>query len=95
MMNEMNKTDQINERMIEDQIDSLRGLGGVRSVVSYVDIVLNVHSAIKDLCDENKCEYGTNLSLFLEGLEEDVSELENGTEVRHLPIRPKTTDDVE
>jgi len=31
----------------------------------------------------------------LEGLEEDVNELEYGREVRHLPIRPKTTDDVE
>ena len=64
-------------------------------VVSYTDIVLNVHSAIKDLCDENKCEYGTNLSLFLEGLEEDVNELEYGCEVRNLPIRPKSSEDVE
>jgi hypothetical protein len=73
----------------------LRGLGGTKTVVSYVDIVLNVHSAIKDLCDENKVEYATNLSLFLEGLEEDVNELEEGREVRHLPIRPKSTGDVE
>ena len=49
-------------------------------VVSYTDIVLNVHSAIKDLCDENKCEYGTNLSLFLEGLEEDLEEELEGLE---------------
>jgi hypothetical protein len=93
MMNEMNKTDQINERMMADQ--GLRGLGGTKTVVSYVDIVMNVHSAIKDLCDENKVEYATNLSLFLEGLEEDVNELEEGREVRHLPIRPKSTGDVE
>ena len=84
-----------NNCMMNEKDKGLRGLGGTRTVVSYTDIVMNVHSYIKDVCDDNKCEYGTNLSLFLEGLEEDVSELENGTEVRHLPIRPKTTDDVE
>ena len=93
MMSEKDRTNQINERMMEDQ--GLRGLGGTKTVVSYVDIVMNVHSAVKDVCDDNKCEFGTNLSLFLEGLEEDVNELEYGREVRHLPIRPKTTDDVE
>jgi hypothetical protein len=80
---------------MNENTKGLRDLGGVKTVVSYVDIVMNVHSAIKDLCDENKCEYGTNLSLFLEGLEEDVNELEYGCEVRHLPIRPKSSEDVE
>jgi hypothetical protein len=81
--------------MMNEKDKGLRDLGGVKTVVNYVDIVMNVHSAIKDLCDENKCEYGTNLSLFLEGLEEDVNELEYGCEVRHLPIRPKSSEDVE
>ena len=81
--------------MMNEKDKGLRGLGGVKTVVSYVDIVMNVHSAIKDVCDENKCEYATNLSLFLEGLEEDVNELEYGCEVRNLPIQPKTTEDVE
>jgi hypothetical protein len=81
--------------MMNEKDQGLRGLGGTKTVVSYTDIVMNVHSAIKDLCDDNKCEYGTNLGLFLEGLEEDVSELENGRELRHIPVRPKTSDDVE
>ncbi len=80
---------------MNENTKGLRDLGGVRTVVSYTDIVLNVHSAIKDLCDENKVEYATNLSLFLEGLEEDVNELEDGRELRHIPIRPKSSEDVE
>ena len=93
MMNEKDRTDQINERMMEDQ--GLRGLGGTRTVVSYTDIVMNVHSAIMDLSDDNQCEFGTNLQLFVEGLVEDVNELEQGCEVRNLPIRPKSSEDVE
>ena len=89
----MNKIDQINERMMEDQ--GLRGLGGTRTVVSYTDIVMNVHSAVQDLSDDNQCEFGTNLQYFVEGLVEDVTELSYGREVRHLPIRPKTTKDSE
>ena len=101
MMNEKDRTDQINARMMADQapvnayIKDLRGLGGTRTVVSYTDIVMNAHSAVMDVCDDNKCEYSTNLSLFLEGLEEDINELHYGCEVRNLPIQPKTTDDVE
>ena len=90
MMNEKDRTDQINMRMMEDQ--GLRGLGGVKTVVNYTDIVMNAHSAVMDVCDDNKCEYSTNLSLFLEGLEEDINELHYGCEVRNLPIQPKTTD---
>jgi hypothetical protein len=66
-----------------------------RRVESYTTIVLNVYSAIKDLEDDNKVEFETNLSLFLEGLGEDVTELEHGGEVRNLPIRPKATEDQE
>ena len=76
-------------------LESLRGLGGVKTIVSYTDIVVNVHTAIKDLCDENKNDYMTNLCLFLEGLGDDVTELENGRELRHIPVRPKSQQDVE
>jgi hypothetical protein len=64
-------------------------------LATYTDVVLMIHERVKDLTDDNKCEFHTNLSLYLEGLEDDVTELEDGREVRHLPIRPKTTGDVE
>ena len=81
MMNEINK--------------GLRGLGGTRTVVSYTDIVMNVHSAVRDVCDDNEVDFDTNLYYFIEGLIEDVNELKAGEEVRHLPISPKTTKDSE
>ena len=73
----------------------LRGLGGTRTVVNYTDIVMNVHSAVQNASDDNECEFGENLRCFVEGLVEDVTELSYGREVRHLPIRPKTTKDSE
>jgi hypothetical protein len=93
MMNEKDKTDQINERMMEDQ--GLRGLGGTKTVVSYTDIVMNVHSAVRDVCDDNEVDFDTNLYYFIEGLIDDVNELKDNQEVRQIPIRPKTTEDVE
>jgi hypothetical protein len=93
MMNEKDKTDQINERMMEDQ--GLRGLGGTKTVVSYTDLVLNAYTCVKDIGDDNGVEFDTNLYLFIEGLIEDINECEAGREVRHLPIRPKTTQDVD
>ena len=81
MMNEINK--------------GLRGLGGTRTVVSYTDIVMNVHSAVRDVCDDNEVDFDTNLYYFIEGLIEDVNELKAGEEVRQLPISPKTTKDSE
>ena len=37
----------------------------------------------------------SNLKLFLEGLGEDINELKDGVEVRHIPIRPKEQQDAE
>ena len=78
--------------MMNEKDKGLRGLGGVRTVVKYTDIVMNVHSAVRDVCDENEVDFDTNLYYFLQGLEEDVNELKDGTEVRQIPILPKTTD---
>jgi len=93
MMNEMNKIDQINERMMEDQ--GLRGLGGTKTRVSYTDVVMSAYDCVNDLTDDNGCDFETNLSLFLEGLGEDLTELKDGREVRHIPVRPKEQQDVE
>jgi len=70
MMNEKDKTDQINERMMADQ--GLRGLGGTRMVASYTDVVMSVLEGVQEITDDNGVEFETNLSLYLEGLEEDV-----------------------
>ena len=73
----------------------LRGLGGTKMVTSYTDVVLAAYTCVKDISDDNGVEFDTNLYLFIEGLIEDINECEAGREVRHLPIRPKTTQDVE
>ena len=73
----------------------LRGLGGTKTVVTYTDIVMNVHSAVRDVCDDNEVDFDTNLYYFIEGLIEDVNELKDGIEVRQIPILPKTTQDAE
>ena len=65
-MNEMNK--------------GLRGLGGTKMVVSYTDIVMLVHESVKEVSDDNGCEFHTNLELYLEGLKEDVYDVEAGEE---------------
>ena len=71
MMNEMNKTDQINERMMADQvpvnahIKDLRDLGGTKTRVSYTDVVMSAYDCVNDLTDDNGCDFETNLSLFL------------------------------
>ena len=89
----MNKTDQINERMMEDQ--GLRGLGGTKTRVSYTDVIVSAYDCVNEVTDDNGCDFEVNLSLFLEGLEEDLLEYKDGREMRHLPIRPKTQQDVE
>ena len=87
MMSEKDKTDQINERMMADQ--GLRGLGGTKTLVSYTDVVLSAYECVNEVTDDNGCDFHTNLSLFLEGLEEDLTELKRGVEVRHIAVRPK------
>ena len=66
-----------------------------QQVNKYTDLVMNAYACVRDVSDDNKCGFDMNLDLFLEGLKEDIYELEGGREVRHLPIRPKTTEDVE
>ena len=73
----------------------LRGLGGTRTIVSYTDVVMSAYECINDVTDDNGCDFHVNLSLFLEGLEEDLTELKKGREVRHIPVRPKSQQDVE
>ena len=81
--------------MMNEKDKGLRGLGGTKTVVTYTDIVMNVHSAVRDVCDDNEVDFDTNLYYFIEGLIEDVNELKDGIEVRQIPILPKTTQDAE
>ena len=60
------------------------------TVVEYTDIVLAVHEAVKDVTEDNKCDFHINLSLMLEGLEEDVNEVEAG---ETFGCRPKEVGD--
>ena len=73
----------------------LRGLGGTKTIVSYTDVVMSSYECVNEVTDDNGCDFETNLSLFLEGLGEDLTELKKGREVRHIPVRPKSQQDVE
>ena len=73
----------------------LRGLGGTKTIVEYHSIVLSAYECVNEVTDDNGCEFETNLSLFLEGLGEDIFELKKGRELRHVPVRPKSQQDVE
>ena len=81
--------------MMNEKDKGLRGLGGTKTVVSYTDTVLSAYECVSELADDNKCDFNVNLSLFLEGLEEDILELRDGRELRHIPVRPKEQQDVE
>tara|TARA_Y100000310_G_scaffold270403_1_gene284194 strand:- start:221 stop:448 length:228 start_codon:yes stop_codon:yes gene_type:complete len=48
-----------------------------KEIVQYEDIVVMVHESIQDVTGENECDFHTNLSLYLEGLEEDVTVFES------------------
>ena len=73
----------------------LRGLGGTKTIVSYTDVVLSAYECVNEVTDDNGCEFHVNLKLFLEGLGEDINELKEGRELRHIPVRPKSQQDVE
>jgi len=45
-------------------------------VMKYTDIVYDVAEAVREISDDNRVDFQTNLSLFLEGLEEDVLDKE-------------------
>ena len=79
--------------MMNENDKGLRGLGGTKTIVSYTDVVLSAYECVNEVTDDNCVEFETNLSLFLEGLGEDILELKKGRELRFIPVRPKTTDD--
>ena len=43
-----------------------------REVTQYTDVVMAVLEGVEEITADNKVEFQTNLSLYLEGLEEDV-----------------------
>ena len=45
-------------------------------IIKYTDIVFEVAEAVREVSDDNQVDFQTNLSLFLEGLEEDVLDKE-------------------
>ena len=81
--------------MMNEKDKGLRDLGGTKTRVSYTDVVLSAYDCVNDITNDNKCEFHVNLKLFLEGLEEDIDELNDGRELRHIPVRPKEQQDVE
>ena len=81
--------------MMNEKDKGLRDLGGTKTRVNYTDVVMSAYDCVNDITDNNGCEFHTNLSLFLEGLGEDLTELNDGREVRFIPIRPKEQQDVE
>tara|TARA_Y100000310_G_scaffold158307_1_gene157734 strand:+ start:29 stop:322 length:294 start_codon:yes stop_codon:yes gene_type:complete len=84
-----------NYSMMNEKDKGLRGLGGTKTRVSYTDVIMSAYDCVNEVTDNNGCDFHTNLTLFLEGLEEDLLEYKDGREMRHLPIRPKTQQDVE
>jgi hypothetical protein len=67
----------------------------MKTVIDYTDIVMMVHESIKDVSDDNGCEFDTNLELYLEGLKEDVYEVEAGKEPGCRPKEQQDVDDYE
>ena len=61
-------------------------------VMTYTDIVIMVHEAVKDVTDDNGCGFDTNVDLFFEGLKEDIYDLEAGNE---FGCRPKEEQDLD
>ena len=62
-------------------------------VMKYTDIVWEVAEAVREISEDNQVEFQTNLSLFLEGLEEDVLDKELPHSIGPLPNVPKTIGD--
>ena len=48
--------------------------------MNYEDIVKTVHESIKDVCDENECDFDMALEIYLEGLRDDVCHVERNAE---------------
>jgi hypothetical protein len=79
--------------MMNEKDKGLRDMGGTRTRVSYTDVVMSAYDCVNEVTDDNGCDFHTNLSLFLEGLGEDLTELNDGVEVRFISVRPKTSQD--
>ena len=81
--------------MMNEKDRGLRGMGGTRMLTNYTDVIHMARDCVVDVTEDNKCDFDTNLDLFLEGLRDDINLLVSGEEVRFLPIRPKSQQDVE
>ena len=53
----------------------LRGLGGTKTVAQYTDIVSTVIKEVQAISDNNGIDFQSNLTMYLEGLEEDVLDI--------------------
>jgi hypothetical protein len=87
---------------MNEHIKDLRDLGGTRMVVNYTDVVMSVLKGVQEIADDNKVEFQTNLSMYLEGLEEDVLDAkfphsigpwEDQPDTQPFTIRPKEIGD--
>jgi|TARA_Y100000310_G_C20451980_1_gene701205 hypothetical protein len=83
--------------MMNEKDKGLRGLGGTKMVMSYTDVVMEVLEGVQELTDDNGVDFQTNLSLYLEGLEEDVLDAKYPHSIGPYepPVRPKEQQDVE
>ena len=88
---EVSKKKSHNTSMMNDN-KGLRGLGGTRIRVQYVDLVAACKECVDDVTNDNGVEFDTNLYYFIEGLIEDINDLRNGEE---CGVYPKTTEDAE
>ena len=59
----------------EETDKGLRGLGGTKIVAQYTDVVLSVLKEVQELSDNNGIDFQSNLTMYLEGLEEDVLDI--------------------
>jgi type IV secretory pathway ATPase VirB11/archaellum biosynthesis ATPase len=62
-------------------------------LMQYTDIIFEIQNAVREISEDNQCEFQTNLSLFLEGVEEDVLDRELPHSIGPLPTVPKTPGD--
>ena len=63
----------------------LRGLGGTKMVIDYTQLVAACKECIDDVTNDNGVEFDTNLHYFIEGLIEDINDLNNGEECGIVP----------
>ena len=71
--------------------DSMLNNSDDLKIMKYTDIVYEEAEAVREISDDNRVDFQTNLSLFLEGLEEDVLDKELPHSLGPAVI-PKTVD---